>query len=52
VTFGSDWPFAPVGAGQYFAAGLDGYPDLDEAGLAAINEANALALLPRLRPAG
>lgn len=52
VTFGSDWPFAPVGASQYFAAGLDGYPDLDEAALAEINETNALALFPRLEPAG
>lgn len=52
VTFGSDWPFAPVGAGQYFAAGLDGYPDLDEAALTAINETNALALFPRLGATG
>jgi 6-methylsalicylate decarboxylase len=49
VTFGSDWPFAPVGASQYFAAGLDGYPGLNEAALTAINETNALALFPRLR---
>ena len=26
VTFGSDWPFAPVAAGKLFAAGLETYP--------------------------
>ena len=26
VTFGSDWPFAPVAAGHYFAAGLETSP--------------------------
>jgi 6-methylsalicylate decarboxylase len=26
ITFGSDWPFAPVTAGKLFAAGLDTYP--------------------------
>lgn len=27
VTFGSDWPFAPVAAGKLFAAGLEPIPD-------------------------
>lgn len=49
VTFGSDWPFAPLPAGQYFAAGLDAYAGLDDAARAAINRTNALALFPRLR---
>jgi hypothetical protein len=29
ITFGSDWPFAPVPAGKLFAAGLETYPGLD-----------------------
>lgn len=45
ITFGSDWPYAPVAAGHYFAAGLDG---LDDDARAAIDETNALALFPRL----
>ncbi|MGB8387982.1 amidohydrolase family protein [Mycobacterium sp.] len=48
ITFGSDWPFAPLAAGQYFAAGLDSYPGLDQQTLTAINRTNALALFPRL----
>jgi len=47
VTFGSDWPFAPVLAGQYFAAGLETYPGLDADARAAIERTNALALFPR-----
>jgi 6-methylsalicylate decarboxylase len=48
VTFGSDWPFAPVEAGQFFAAGLTTYPGLDSHTRAAIERDNALALIPRL----
>ncbi len=48
ITFGSDWPFAPVAAGQYFAAGLDTYSGLDVSARAAIERTNALALFPRL----
>lgn len=47
VTFGSDWPFAPLAASQYFAAGLENYP-LDPAQRAAIDHVNACALFPRL----
>jgi predicted TIM-barrel fold metal-dependent hydrolase len=48
VTFGSDWPFAPVAAGKLFAAGLETYPGLDADARAAIDRTNALALFPRL----
>lgn len=48
VTFGSDWPFAPVMAGKLFAAGLETYPGLDAGTRAAIERTNALALFPRL----
>ncbi len=48
VTFGSDWPFAPIGAGKIFAAGLETYPGLDADARAAIDRTNALALFPRL----
>jgi hypothetical protein len=47
VTFGSDWPFAPVTAGKLFAAGLETYPGLDAAARGAIDRTNALALFPR-----
>ncbi|GAA3837493.1 amidohydrolase family protein [Streptomyces coacervatus] len=46
VLFGSDWPFAPTAAGQYFATGLDTGVDADT--LAAVNRTNAEALFPRL----
>ncbi|MEV0170167.1 amidohydrolase family protein [Streptomyces sp. NPDC050803] len=46
VLFGSDWPFAPAIAAQYFASGLD--TELDAATLTAVNRANAEALFPRL----
>ncbi len=49
VLFGSDWPFAPATAGQYFAIGLD--TALDHAALAAVNRTNAEALFPRLTAA-
>ncbi|WAZ19407.1 amidohydrolase [Streptomyces cinnabarinus] len=42
VLFGSDWPFAPSAAGQYFACGLDA------ADAPAVNRSNAEALFPRL----
>lgn len=48
VTFGSDWPFAPVAAGKLFAAGLETYPGLDAGARTAIERTNALALFPRL----
>ncbi len=48
VTFGSDWPFAPVAAGKLFAAGLETYPGLAPDARAAIERTNALALVPRL----
>jgi len=48
ITFGSDWPFAPVAAGKLFAAGLETYPGLDNATRSAIDRTNALALFPRL----
>jgi predicted TIM-barrel fold metal-dependent hydrolase len=48
ITFGSDWPFAPVTAGKLFAAGLDTYAALDGETRDAINRTNALALFPRL----
>ncbi|WP_328422330.1 amidohydrolase family protein [Streptomyces sp. NBC_00443] len=46
VLFGSDWPFAPAPAGQYFAAGLDS--GVEAGTLAAVNRTNAEALFPRL----
>ena len=48
ITFGSDWPFAPVAAGKLFAAGLETYTPLDDATRHAIDSSNALALFPRL----
>jgi predicted TIM-barrel fold metal-dependent hydrolase len=48
ITFGSDTPFAPPAATQYFAEGLDSYPGLDPISREGINHANALALFPRL----
>ncbi len=46
VLFGSDWPFAPTAAGQYFAQGLAS--GVAPATLDAINRTNAHALFPRL----
>lgn len=48
ITFGSDWPFAPVAAGKLFAAGLETYPGLDADGRRGIEHTNALTLFPRL----
>lgn len=47
ITFGSDWPFAPLAASQYFAAGLENFR-LDPGNRTAIDRTNALALFPRL----
>lgn len=47
VTFGSDFPFAPVEVSEFFVAGLDTY-DMDADTRTAINATNALALFPRL----
>ncbi|MGW8634842.1 amidohydrolase family protein [Streptomyces sp. NPDC055793] len=49
VLFGSDWPFAPTPAGQYFAGGLDS--NVDAGTLKAVNRTNAEALFPRLAAA-
>ncbi|MCL8015644.1 amidohydrolase family protein [Streptomyces sp. AS02] len=46
VLFGSDWPFAPSIAGQYFAHGLDS--GVDPGTLRAVNRTNAEALFPGL----
>ena len=48
ITFGSDWPFAPVAAAKLFAAGLETYPAIDAGTRSAIERTNALALFPRL----
>ena len=48
ITFGSDFPFAPVAAGKLFAAGLETYPGLAGVVRDAIDRTNALALFPRL----
>ncbi len=47
ITFGSDFPFAPVVASQYFATELASYPGLDADTRTAIDRTNALALFPR-----
>ncbi|MEU6324844.1 amidohydrolase family protein [Streptomyces sp. NPDC047009] len=47
VLFGSDWPFAPTAAAQYFANGLD-TTTLNPSALTAINRTTATALFPRL----
>ncbi|MCV7420624.1 amidohydrolase [Mycobacterium yunnanensis] len=47
VTFGSDWPFAPIAASKLFAAGLENYP-LDPTTREAIDRTNAMVLFPRL----
>ena len=48
ITFGSDYPYAPVAAGKLFAAGLETYPGIDARTREAIERTNALALFPRL----
>lgn len=47
ITFGSDWPFAPLAAAKLFAAALENYA-LDDATRAALDHDNALRLFPRL----
>jgi 6-methylsalicylate decarboxylase len=46
IMFGSDWPFAPQPAVQYFTSGLDAYQDADQRLHDAINHGNAAALFP------
>ncbi|MBV8348405.1 MAG: amidohydrolase [Mycolicibacterium sp.] len=48
ITFGSDWPFAPLPAARLFAAGLETYAGLDTEARSAIERTNALALFPRV----
>ena len=48
ITFGSDFPFAPLPAGKLFVAGLETYTGLDPVTRAAIDRDNALRLFPRL----
>lgn len=48
ITFGSDFPFAPLAAGKLFAAGLETFSGLDITHRTAIERANAVALFPRL----
>ena len=50
VLFGSDWPFAPTPAGQYFANGLETYTALDADARAAIDSASAETLFTRYGP--
>lgn len=47
VLFGSDWPFAPEIAVQWFTAQLDAYDGLDAAGHVGVDRTNAEALFPR-----
>lgn len=47
VLFGSDWPFAPASAGQYFAAHLDTGTAVTDDQRRAINRESALQLFPR-----
>ncbi|MCF3941410.1 MULTISPECIES: amidohydrolase family protein [Gordonia] len=47
ITFGSDWPFAPLTAGSYFAANLENYADLSTQQRDAIGWSNAAQLFPR-----
>lgn len=49
ITFGSDWPFAPLAAAKLFAAGLESYPGHDTNARNAIERTNALALFPPAR---
>lgn len=48
VTFGSDFPFAPIEVAKLFTGGLASYAGLDEAARTAIDHGSALALFPRL----
>lgn len=46
VLFGSDWPYAPPIAVQYFTGQFDAYGALDDDGHAAVNRRNAERLFP------
>lgn len=48
ITFGSDWPFAPLAASKLFAADLETYQPLDTGTRQAIERGNALNPFPRL----
>ncbi|MEU1628158.1 amidohydrolase family protein [Streptomyces sp. NPDC020096] len=48
VLYGSDWPFAPIPAGAYFNAHLDGYQGWQPGQLHAVHRGGAEALFPRL----
>jgi predicted TIM-barrel fold metal-dependent hydrolase len=48
ILYGSDFPFAPLVASQYFTEGLEKYDGLDDEARSAIDRTNALALFPRL----
>ncbi len=48
ITFGSDWPFAPIELCKMVTAALETYPGLDSQARGAIERTNALALFPRL----
>ncbi|MDF3285193.1 amidohydrolase family protein [Gordonia sp. N1V] len=50
ITFGSDWPFAPVAAATYFATALEDYRELTDADRAAIDWSTAATLFPRFGP--
>lgn len=52
VLFGTDWPFAPERAGQYFEAGLDTYTQREPVLQRQIDRENALGLFPRLGSIG
>ena len=47
ITFGSDFPYAPVAVGAYFAGELDKQFSNDTAALAQINSGTAAELFPR-----
>ena len=47
VVFGSDWPFSPIGAVQYFTTGLDAYRPDDRTLHDAVNRGNAAAVVQR-----
>jgi len=48
VLYGSDWPFAPTEAGEYYNHHLETYPGYAPGQLQAINRGNAENLFPRL----
>ncbi|MBB4688679.1 amidohydrolase family protein [Amycolatopsis jiangsuensis] len=48
VLYGSDWPFAPEAAGEYYNGFLESYPGFGEGGAHAVDRGNAEALFPRL----